>query len=95
MKNFIKKLFSRTKLLFKKNEKVFPITGGISYSTEKVNYNEKMMVKRTLEKLPVGGSFPIRNELTLTVRKIARDYFPEYRITIRNYGTSMRVIRAA
>jgi hypothetical protein len=95
MKNFIKKLFSRTMLLFNKNEKVFPITGSISYPTEKVNYRERMMVKRTLEKLSVGGSFPIRNELTYTVRKMVRDQFPEYRITIRNYGTSMRVFRAA
>lgn len=94
MKNFIKKLFSRTRF-FKKNERELTIFGGVRFSTEKVNYSEKMMIKRTLEKLTVGGSFPIRNELTLTVRKMARDHFPEYRITIRNYGTSMRVIRAA
>lgn len=95
MKRFIKKLISRTMLLFKKKEKIFTITGGISYPTGKVSLSEKRMIKRTLEKLPVGGSFPIRNELTFTVRQMTRDYFPEYRITIRNFGTSMRVFRAA
>lgn len=94
MKNFFKKLFLRN------NESQdpdceFTISGGHPQPIRNVKYRDQLRVIRTLEKLPVGGSFPIRNELTYTVRKMARDYFPEYRITVRNFGTSMRVFRAA
>lgn len=94
MKNLFKMLFKKKNWVQNKTSG-FTITGGQPIPQEKVKFRDQLMVIRTLENLPVGGSFPIRNELTYTVRKVARDYFPEYRITIRNFGTSMRVFRAA
>lgn len=94
MKNLLKRLFNRNNKVQNK-ESEFTITGGLPQPIRNVKYSDQLRVIRTLEKLPVGGSFPIPNELTYTVRKMSRDYFPEYRITIRNFGTSMRVFRAA
>jgi len=98
---FFTSMYELIKRLFHRNNKIqdkdceFTISGSHPQPIRNVKYSDQLRVIRTLEKLPVGGSFPIRNELTYTVRKMARDYFPEYRITIRNFGTSMRVFRAA
>lgn len=94
MKKLFRRLFNRNNKV-QNNESEFQITGGLPQPIRDVNYRDQLRVIKTLEKLPVGGSFPIPNELIYTVRKMSRDYFPEYRITIRNFGTSMRVFRSA
>jgi len=60
-----------------------------------INYKELLRLKDVLEKLPVKGSFPIKKELNYAVRKLVKDHFPEYDITIRNIGSSYLVIRKA
>ena len=87
MKKFFSWLFNRNNKVQNK-EGEFTITGGLPKPIRNVKYSDQLRVIRTLEKLQINGSFPIPNELTYTVRKMSREYFPEYRITIRNFGTS-------
>lgn len=94
MKNLFKRLFSKNNMVTK-SESEFQITAGLPQPIANVNYTDQLRIIKTLENLPVGSSFPIRNELTYTVRKMARDHYPEYKITIRNFGTSQRVFRVA
>lgn len=60
-----------------------------------VKYNDVLRLKSLLEKLPIGGSFHVKKELTTAVRKLAKDHFPEYGLTIRNMGYSYMVFRKA
>ncbi len=60
-----------------------------------VDYNIVLRIFKTLKVLPVGGSFPINNTLVYAVRKTANDQFPEYKLSIVNFGTSYRVFRRA
>ena len=94
MKKFIKMLFHRNNGL-QDNDCEFTITKGLPQPINKLNYKDQLRVVKTLEQLPVGSSFPIRKELDYTVRKMTRDYFPEYKIIIRNIGTSKSVYRVA
>ena len=94
----MKKLFRR---LFNRNNKVqnkeseFTITGGLPQPIRNVKYSDQLRVVKTLENLSVGSSFPIRKDLDYTVRKMTQDYYPEYKIVIRNMGDSKRVYRVA
>ena len=60
-----------------------------------VDYKTVLRIFRSLLALPVGGSFPITNDLVYAVRKTANDQFPEYKLRIVNFGTSYRVFRRA
>ena len=91
---FFSRLFTRNNQ-FKDNEGEFPITSGMPLPIKNVNYIEQLRIVKTLERLPIGSSFPIKSELEYTVRKMSRDHFPEYKITIRNFGNSHRVFRVA
>lgn len=62
---------------------------------KKVKYRDLLRITDTFEKLPIGGSFPISNELDYATRKIAKEHYPEYKITIRSLGTTKRVFRKA
>jgi hypothetical protein len=73
----------------------FTITQDIPQPIRNIKPSEQMRVIETLRNLPVNGSFPIRNELEYTVRKMTGIYYPEYKIVIRNMGTSKRVFRLA
>ena len=94
----MKKLFRR---LFNINNKVqnkeseFTITGDLPQPIRNVKYSGQLRVVKTLENLSVGSSFPIRKDLDYTVRKMTQDYYPEYKIVIRNMGDSKRVYRVA
>jgi len=92
MKKYFKMLFHRDNGS-QRPDSEFAITRGLPLPIRKVTYNDQLRVIKTLEKLPKGGSFPINNELDYTVRKMAREYYPEYKISIRKVGATKRVYR--
>lgn len=94
MKNLILRMF-RKNIKFQDVDSEFTITREIPQPIRNVNPKDQMRIVETLRKLPVGSSFPIRNELEYTVRKMAQIYFPGYKLVIRNMGTSKRVFRLA
>lgn len=94
MKELILKMF-RKNIKFQDVDREFTITREIPQPIRNVNPKDQMRIVETLRKLPVGSSFPIRNELEYTVRKMAQIYFPEYKLVIRNMGTAKRVFRLA
>lgn len=89
------------KMLFNRNNRIqdkdceFTISKDLPLPIRNVKYSDQLRVIDALRNLPVGGSFPIPNELDYTVRKMRDEYFPEYKLTIRNMGTSKRVYRVA
>lgn len=94
-------MYSLIRKLFTSNNKnqdkdcEFTISKELPQPIRNVNYNDQLRVIKTLRNLPIGGSFPIPNELDYTVRKMRDQYFPEYKLIIRNMGTSKRVYRVA
>ena len=76
-------------------ESVYTINGVVPRPMRSVKYGDQIRVIKSLENLPVNGSFPIKNELGYAVRRMSKDYFPEYKIRVVNFGTSLRVYRAA
>lgn len=87
--------------MFQRNTKIqdvdreFTISKDVPQPIRNINPKDQRRIIETLKKLPVGSSFPVRNELEYTVRKMANIYFPEYKIVIRNMGTTKRVYRVA
>lgn len=94
MKNLINWLLSCIRKTQNK-ESVYTVNGIVPKPMRSVKYSDQLRVIKTLEKLPVNGSFPIKYELGYTVRKMAKEYFPEYRIRVLDFGSSLRVYRAA
>jgi hypothetical protein len=94
----MKKLF---KMLFNRNNQIqdkdceFTISKDLPQPIRNVKYSDQLRVIKALKNLSTGSSFPIPNELDYTVRKMRDVYFPEYKIVIRNMGTSKRVYRVA
>ena len=70
MKKIISKLFRRN-IKFHDIDREFTITKEVPQPIRNVNPKDQMRIIETLGKLPVGSSFPIRNELEYTVRKMA------------------------
>lgn len=89
------------KRLFHWNDKIqdnnceFTISKDLPQPIRNVKYSDQLRVIKALKSLSTGSSFPIPNELDYTVRKMRDVYFPEYKIVIRNMGTSKRVYRVA
>jgi hypothetical protein len=79
----------------KNKESVYTINGVVPRPMRSVKYGDQIRVIKSLETLPVKGSFPVGKELKYTVYKMARDYFPEYKIRVVNFGSTLRVFRAA
>ena len=71
------------------------ITMDLQIPMKNVNYRDQVRIVNILYSLPVNGSFPVKNELVPVVRKMHRDYFPEYKLRIVDFGTSHRVFRRA
>jgi hypothetical protein len=94
MKKIMSKLFRRN-IRFQDVDREFTISKGLPQPIKARLYKDQLTVVKTLERLSVGYSFPIRNELEYTVRKMARLNYPEYKLIIRNMGTSKRVYRVA
>lgn len=76
-------------------ESVYTVNGVVPRPMRSVKYSDQIRVIKLLENLPVNGSFPIEKELGYAVRKMKRDHFPEYRTRVVDFGTSLRVFRAA
>lgn len=94
MKKFFKKLFQGNNGS-QDPDCEFTISKGLPQPINKIKYGDQLRVVDTLGNLSVGSSFPIRKELEYTVRKMANLKYPEYKIVIRNMGTSKRVFRLA
>ena len=60
-----------------------------------VPYTDVLKMKRYLEHLKKGDSFPLEPRLAYTVRKLSKHHFPEYNISVRNTGTFYRAYRLA
>lgn len=73
----------------------FQVTEGLPLPVPNVNYDEQLRITKILKTLPVGGSFPVRSKLSNSVRKVAKVLFPEYKIVVKNFGSSHRVFRIA
>ena len=71
----------------------FPVSARMPLPIRRVTYKDLLKLMKVLEGLPVGSSFPIKSELAYPVRKLARDYFPEYKLSVRDTGDSHRVFR--
>jgi len=94
MKPLFKMLFDRNNG-FQNPDREFTISRGLPQPINQIDYKTQLRVVDTLRQLPSGSSFPIRKELEYTVRKMTRDYFPEYKIVIRSLGETKRVYRLA
>ena len=61
-----------------------------------LNYKDVLKVKGYLERLRVGQSYPIELKLEYAVRKVAKEQFPHYKISVRKVGGNFkRVFRLA
>ena len=69
------------------SDKPYPVKG--------IPYTDVIKMKRYLEQLKKGESFPFPPTLAYTSRKLAKDHFPEYKISIRNTGAFYSVYRLA
>jgi hypothetical protein len=93
MKKMIANLFS---LSFKGNQRhEISIESDMPLTVKGVPYDDVLKMKRYLENLRVGQSFPIPPRLEYTIRKIAHQHFQDYKISIRNTGEFRRVYRLA
>lgn len=94
----MKNLFSKWLNWSRKNKGInceFQITKGLPMPIANVNYETQLRITEILKTLPVGGSFPVRSKLSNSVRKVAKVIFPEYKIVVKNFGSSHRVFRVA
>lgn len=71
------------------------IESDMPLTVKGIPYHEVLNMKRYLENLRVGQSFPIHPKYEYTVRKLADQHFQEYKISIRNTGEFKRVFRLA
>ncbi len=71
------------------------IESDMPLTVKGIPYHEVLKMKRYLENLRVGQSFPIHPKYEYTVRKLADQHFQEYKISIRNTGEFKRVFRLA
>lgn len=94
MKALVSKMLGKY-IKFRDPNREFTISKGLPQPVKPRLYKDQLRVIETLDKLPVGHSFPIRNELEYVVRKMYNQYHPEYKLVIRNMGTSKRVFRLA
>ena len=61
-----------------------------------VEYKDVLKVKGYLDRVGVGQSFPVELRLDHAVRKIAREQFSHYKISVRKVGGNFkRVFRLA
>ena len=71
------------------------IEKGMPIPISRMKYDVLLEYKQVLARLKPGDSFSIKKELDYPVRKLSKDHFPEYKITIRSTGTMSRVFRLA
>lgn len=88
---WLRSCFRKTQI----KESVYTINGVVPRPMRGVKYGDQIRLIKSLENLPVNCSFPIKLEHGYAARKMSRYYFPEYKIRVVNFGTSLRVYRAA
>lgn len=84
----------RTRRANRQIEKLL-IESDMPLTVKGIPYDKVLEMKRYLENLRIGQSFPIHPKYEYTVRKIANQHFQEYKISIRNTGQFRRVYRLA
>ena len=92
MSNKFRKLIKRNNIVNTVGDE-FPVSSRMPMAIRRVEYKDVLRLMQVLEGLPVGSSFPIKKELDYAVRKLGRDYFPEYKITVWDTGDLNRVFR--
>ncbi len=74
----------------------FMIDDNMPSTIAGLDYKDVLKVKGYLERLRVGQSYPIELKFEYAVRKVAKEQFPHYKITVRNVGGNFkRVFRLA
>lgn len=71
------------------------IESGMPLPIKRVKYQDQLSVLRALGRMKPGDSFPVGQELTYAVRKMANDHHSEMKISVRKIGDSYRVFRVA
>ncbi len=94
MTNFLKRLFGKRRPINHMEE--FIIDDNMPSTIAGLDYKDVLKVKGYLERVRVGQSYPIELKFEHAVRKVAREQFPHYKITVRNVGGNFkRVFRLA
>ena len=94
MIKLLKRLFGTRRPINHMEE--FLIDDNMPLTIGGVEYKDVLKVKGYLERLRVGQSFPVELRLEYAVRKIAKEQFPHYNISVRKVGGNFkRVFRLA
>ncbi len=94
MTNFLKRLFGKRRPINHMEE--FIIDDNMPSTIAGLDYKDVLKVKGYLERVRVGQSYPIELKFEHAVRKVAREQFPHYKITVRKVGGNFkRVFRLA
>jgi hypothetical protein len=94
MTNFLKRLIGKRRPINHMEE--FIIDDNMPSTIAGLDYKDVLKVKGYLERVRVGQSYPIELKFEHAVRKVAREQFPHYKITVRNVGGNFkRVFRLA
>jgi len=94
MIKLLKRLFG-TRRPINQVEEIF-IDDNMPSTVAGLNYKDVLKVKGYLERLRVGQSYPIELKLEYAVRKVAKEQFPHYKISVRKVGGNFkRVFRLA
>ena len=80
-------------VLKKKNKDEIIIENEMPLPIKGVDYQEQLRILYAMKSLSLKSSFLVREQLRYAVRKMANDYLPEYKISIRKIGESYRVYR--
>jgi hypothetical protein len=94
MSNKFRKLIKRNNMVNTSTDE-FSVSSRMPFPIRRVDYKVLLRLMKVLEGLPAGSSFPIKSEHAYAVRKLARDYYPEYKLSVWNLGDSHRVFRVA
>lgn len=94
MIKLLKRLFGTRRPINQVEE--FFIDDNMPSTVAGLNYKDVLKVKGYLERLRVGQSYPIELKFEYAVRKVAKEQFPHYKITVRKVGGNFkRVFRLA
>ena len=94
MIQILKRLFGTRRPINHMEE--FIIDDNMPSTIAGLDYKDVLKVKGDLERVRVGQSYPIELKFEHAVRKVAREQFPHYKISVRKVGGNFkRVFRLA
>jgi hypothetical protein len=94
MIQILKRLFGTRRPINHMEE--FIIDDNMPSTIAGLDYKDVLKVKGYLERVRVGQSYPIELKFEHAVRKVAREQFPHYKISVRKVGGNFkRVFRLA